>query len=83
MQRAHQTDLETQKTKLRVLSTGNPYAAVAAQAREVQARDTDRIVRAIQEQEYYRPNEQDDVVHRVEAEGKRRDKLEKRYKRRD
>jgi len=83
VQRAHQADLEIQTTKLRVLSTGNPYAAEAAQARAAQARDIDRIVRAIKEQEYYRLNEQDDVVRRVEAEGKRRDKLEKRYKRRD
>lgn len=83
MQKAHSSDLETQTTKLRVLSTGNPYATEAAQARAAQARDTDRIVRAIQQQEYYRLNEQDDMVRRVEADGKRRDKLEKRYKRRD
>lgn len=82
MQKTQQLDLETQTNKLRVLSTGNPYATEAAQARAAQARDTDRIVQAIKEQEYYRLNEQDDMVRRVEADGNRRDKLEKRYRRR-
>lgn len=80
VQKVQQTDVETQTSRLRVLSTGNPYAAEAAQARAAQSRGTDRIVRAIKEQEYYRLNEQDDMVRRVEADGKRQDKLDKRYK---
>jgi TP901 family phage tail tape measure protein len=57
VQRQQNNALDTQTTKLRVLRTGQPYAQVVAEARAAQARDTDRIVKAIQEQEQLRMTE--------------------------
>jgi hypothetical protein len=38
------------------------------------------VRRAIQEQEYYRLNEQDDLVRRQQVDQQRRDHLNKRYR---
>jgi len=85
VQRAHQTDLETQTTKLRNSAAAEQLAQRTAllQSNNQVVHELQQVRRAIKEQEYYRLNEQDDVVRRVEADCKRRDKLEKRYKRRD
>lgn len=84
VQRTHQADLETQTARLRGVA-----AAEQATQRQMLLQSNSQVVhelqqvrRAIKEQEYYRLNEQDDMVRRVEADGRRREKLERRYKRR-
>lgn len=57
VQRQQDRDLDTQTTKLRAMNVGVPYAQVVAEARVAQQRDTDRIVKAIQEQEQLRMTE--------------------------
>jgi TP901 family phage tail tape measure protein len=82
VQRAQQVDLETQTTRLRSGAAEQQAAERAAmlQATQPLLDKMEQVRRAIQEQEYYRLNEQDDMVRRSEVEGRRRDKLEKRYK---
>jgi TP901 family phage tail tape measure protein len=82
VQRAQQVDLETQTTRLRGGAAAQQAAERAAmlQANQPVLEELRQVRRAIQEQEYYRLNEQDDMVRRSEVEGRRQDKLEKRYK---
>lgn len=82
MQLTYAADMETQTARLRTAGASQ----LAAQQRAMQhsnnqvVEELRQVRQAIQEQEYNRLNEQGNLVRRIEADGQRQDKFNKRYR---
>jgi|GEM_PF-3900223 len=81
-QRQAGRDQEVQTQRLRDTAAAHEMALRTASHRETErvVQELQQVRRAVQEQEYNRLNEQEDLVRRMESENRRRDSLNRKYR---